>query len=416
MKITDLWNSWSKFWFALTSPLPIALFRIFVGALLLQVLLAQVGSDYMAWYGPNGIIPVASIKHNWWFDAPRFDIFFILPRTELGAQIFYIVYLAALICLTVGFGTKYATIMVAMCNISMHNQQPFSLNGGDAILRIYSLYLVFSDCGAAWSVDSLIRRFKNPEAYEKRFLVPILGARLVQVQLCISYCTTMCFKIVGPQWLNGTAVYYATRLQDLAKYNLPFHLFDNLLFLKLLTWSTLVIETSMFTLVWILELRYWVLASAIMLHLGIDYTINLPVFEWAFMAGYITFVSGEDLEKFIAKLRLFAGNCFGSLKTLEYSLASPRSYSLARLIEGLDFLGRLELKPLEEEEMKGSLITINGISDPSFLFEQLVSTLPVFWLLYPLAKIITARARAQISDKQGSTHNNLNRLQFELNQ
>jgi hypothetical protein len=40
-----------------------------------------------------------------------------------------------------------------------------------------------------------------------------------------------------------------------------------------------------------------VLAAALILHLGIDATINLPVFEWAFIAGLITFVDAEDLDK-----------------------------------------------------------------------------------------------------------------------
>jgi hypothetical protein len=74
-------------------------------------------------------------------------------------------------------------------------------------------------------------------------------------------------------------------------------LFDSLAFCKFLSWYTLLVEGAMFTLVWIRELRYFVLVSAVILHLGIDFAINLPVFEWAFIFSLIAFVEPEDIRK-----------------------------------------------------------------------------------------------------------------------
>ncbi len=56
----------------------------------------------------------------------------------------------------------------------------------------------------------------------------------------------------------------------------------------------------MFTLVWIKEIRYFVLAAALILHLGIDLAINLPVFEWAFIFALVTFVEPEDIRKILS--------------------------------------------------------------------------------------------------------------------
>ncbi len=304
MNLNVAYQAWQKFWFAPTSPLPMAVFRIFVGALLLQNILINIGSDYMTWYGPKSIISFQTIKNYWWFNTPHFDIFQILPPTEAGAMTFWWLYVLALICLTCGFCTRYAAIIVCLCNVSMHNHEPFNINGGDSMLRLYSMYLPFSECGAALSIDSLIKRFLHPELKHEKVLVLCLGTRLIQLQICIVYWSTFCYKIVGPQWLDGTAVYYATRLQDMAKFSLPGGLFDNLFLLKLLTWFTLIVEFGMFTAVWISQFRYWVLLGALILHLGIDYAINLPLFEWAFMVGFITFVRGEDLEAFLALVKV----------------------------------------------------------------------------------------------------------------
>jgi hypothetical protein len=72
---------------------------------------------------------------------------------------------------------------------------------------------------------------------------------------------------------------------------------DNLFLLKGLNWYTLIIELFGWTLIWFKETRYWVVVGLLVLHMGIDYIINLPVFEWAFIAALITFVDPQDWRR-----------------------------------------------------------------------------------------------------------------------
>ncbi|MBX9722200.1 MAG: hypothetical protein K2X81_12445, partial [Candidatus Obscuribacterales bacterium] len=62
-------------------------------------------------------------------------------------------------------------------------------------------------------------------------------------------------------------------------------------------WYTLVIEFAMWTFVWFRETRYYILIGTLFLHLGIDVAINLPVFEWAFIAGLAAFIYPDDLDQ-----------------------------------------------------------------------------------------------------------------------
>jgi hypothetical protein len=119
--------------------------------------------------------------------------------------------------------------------------------------------------------------------------------RMIQVQLALVYWQTFCCKIVGAQWLDGTAVYYATRLDDMLRFPAPF-ISDNMFILKGLDYGTLVIEFAAWTVIFVKELRYYVLFGLLCLHLGIDYLINLPVFEWAFIFTLITFVEPGHLD------------------------------------------------------------------------------------------------------------------------
>jgi hypothetical protein len=80
---------------------------------------------------------------------------------------------------------------------------------------------------------------------------------------------------------------------------------NNMFLLKALNWFTLIIELAGWTLIWFKDTRYWVLLGLLGLHLGIDYMINLPVFEWAFICTLLTFVPSHDLTHFFSRLSAY---------------------------------------------------------------------------------------------------------------
>jgi hypothetical protein len=176
----------------------------------------------------------------------------------------------------------------------LHNQNPFNINGGDNLLRLVPLYLSMSQCGERLSVDRLIKRRWFPELLKESYWPWAL--RLLQIQIAIVYWQNSVAKLAGPQWVAGTAVYYATRLQELSGLPIPF-LFDNQIICALLTWMALTIEVCLWTLIWVKECRYWVLLAGVMLHVGIDLSINLPMFEWLFICSYVCFIEPQDLQR-----------------------------------------------------------------------------------------------------------------------
>ncbi len=294
MTLKTLWQAWRKFWFEPQSITPLALYRILLNMLILQSLLVHIGTDFLTWYGPRAISPLEAIQQYFWVGEPRFDVMLSLPQEDGWYVGYYISLVIATICGVLGLFTRYSTLYVCLGLISFHHHMPFNINGGDTFLRLTSIFLAASPCGEAWSLDNVIKRRRG---------IPITklhnpwALRMIQLQLAIAYCDTFWCKIIGVQWLDGTAVYFATRLDDLLKVDIPF-LFDNLFYCKLLSWGTLIIEFAMWTFVWFKDLRYYVLLSALCLHLGIDLTINLPVFEWAFIFCLVTFIEPQDLEWF----------------------------------------------------------------------------------------------------------------------
>ncbi|PZM79040.1 MAG: hypothetical protein DKT66_21385 [Candidatus Melainabacteria bacterium] len=289
----SFWNAWRNFWFCPVTAEPMAVFRILLGLLILQILIISIGGDFLDWYGTHAIVQNETVRTHYWNLQPRFDLLLLFPSDD-GLRLYYYSIVAAAIFMTVGFCTRISCIYVALALISMHHHDPFNINGGDAFVRLMSMYICFAPCGDCFSLDRLIaeRRAGHKLPVVAKSAWPL---RLIQMQIAIVYFHTFVCKVNGTQWWDGTAVYFATRLEDLMRLRMP--LFDSLLFCQLLSWYTLLVEGAMFTLVWIKELRYFVLASAVILHLGIDFAINLPVFEWAFISALIVFVEPDDIRK-----------------------------------------------------------------------------------------------------------------------
>lgn len=382
-KLLDLWVN---FLFEKRSPIPIALFRIIFGLLVLQSALIHVGDCVLLWYGPHAVCSPESVRTYWWWNQPHLDLFLLFPETDAGTLAVWYLYVTATVLLTVGLFTQPAAIIVCLCLISLHNHQPFNINGGDSMLRLYSGYLIFSRSGAALSVDRLMQRFRNP-TFGVASTPPLIepwGQRMIQLQLAIAYCSTFFHKLNGTQWLDGTAVYYATRLDDMMRNPVPW-LYNNSLFCKLMTWYTLIVEGAMFTLVWLKEFKYYVLASTAILHLGIDYSINLPVFEWAFMAGFLTFVEPSDFTKSadFLKTRITIG--FGPGADFTYNPNNKTQTAWASVLEGMDIFGRLKIGASQEGDHSGLVAkTSLGQWHGFKLFCWLTGQLPLLYPLYPL--------------------------------
>jgi hypothetical protein len=68
------------------------------------------------------------------------------------------------------------------------------------------------------------------------------------------------------------------------------------------TWGTLVIELALATLVFGRPMRGWVLLAGLLLHLGIEYSMNIPFFAAIICAGYIAHYEGWEVEGFARRL------------------------------------------------------------------------------------------------------------------
>src|SRR5262249_514468 len=136
---------------------------------------------------------------------------------------------------------------------------------------------------------------------------PPWAQRLIQFNLAAVYADAFWTKAVSEQWLSGLSVYYATRLDQFKGLPVPL-LLDHVWICKLLSWGTLRIELAMWTLIWFRDIRYWLLAAAILFHLGLDWAMNIPLFQLIMIATFVVFVDPADLTKVMNAIKGRAGD------------------------------------------------------------------------------------------------------------
>jgi hypothetical protein len=338
MSVRRVVATWNRFFFAPQSPVPIALFRMLYGLLIIATLLL-LRPDWLAWYGAHAWTSVSTMHKM--EPGMRLNLFTILPQSDRWAEALFWLFLIAAVCLTIGFLTRASSVVVFLCLVSIQQRNVYILNPGDGFLRVAGFFLMFAPAGAALSIDRLIRIWKGKEGPEVPLAAP-WAQRMIQIEVALVYFATFCWKSMGADWVNGTALYYVFRLDEVRRFPLPSWIMQPV-FVKIGTWLTLAIEFSLGTLIWFKELRYPVLLLGVLLHLTLEYSLNIPLFQWVMLSSYVLFIEPADLTRFWRWLRdKMPGRAREPLLVL-YDGESNRMSRIANVLRAVDVLGRLRI-------------------------------------------------------------------------
>jgi len=256
------------------------------------------------------------------------------------------------------------------------------------------MILAFSNAGDAFSLDNLIRAFR--EDWRVTGFAPKLSApwaqRWYQLQLTFVYCHTFFAKLSGKHWVDGWAVYFASRYDDCQRFMLPI-IYDNPFTVKLLSWYTLVIEFLLWTFVWFRDTRYWILLGGLFLHFGIETTMNLPLFEWIFMSSYLAFVYPEDLTRVMDVIKVKVHKYFGEPVILAFDGHDGSAVCAAGVLHRMDIFGFMNLIDFRGQEFASRSSELDGAVHRLYLenkegwltsfvaLQWMALRLPLLWFL-----------------------------------
>ena len=282
-------EAWEQFFFAPESPVSIGLFRILYGICVsLTVILLH--SDWLNWFGVHSWVSLATMQRM--EPGVRLNLFTVMPQNDHWITAFFWVFLGFAMLLTIGLWTRVSSAVVFLCLASMQQRNLFITNGGDTFLRVAGFFLMFAPAGAALSVDRWLRVRRGLAG---AVIVPRApwAQRMIQFEMALLYFSAFLWKIKGNTWRNGTALYYVLHLREIQRFPLPMW-FQTWPVLRMGSWTVLLLEFSLGVLIWFRPFRYPLLLLGLLFHLLLEYSLNIPMFQWDVLTAYVLFVDPED--------------------------------------------------------------------------------------------------------------------------
>jgi uncharacterized membrane protein YphA (DoxX/SURF4 family) len=279
ISVEQIFDFWNWFFHEPESLFPLAVFRAAFGVLILlkALLLIPVVPRHLA---TDAVVDFARFEK--FVGRRRLNLLNVLPATTASVYLLIGLTCVAGVCIAIGFWTRVASIVAFLAIASLHHRNSSIFHGGDTVIRIMCFLMIFSPSSAGWSLDAWLAG-KWESAGDPWCL------RLMQIQVSIIYARTVFWKLRGTRWRNGTAAFYPINCDAYTRFRLPEKLMSPL-FIKIATWGTLVVESSLGSIIWIEECRFWVVLAGVLLHLQLEYIMNLQLFGWTMIACLLLFL------------------------------------------------------------------------------------------------------------------------------
>jgi hypothetical protein len=279
-----------RFWHAPLRAERLGLMRVLLGLSLLTDQLFQYLPNFREFFGPEGVAPAglhdAYQLSQWRWTAAFFytdDLSVLYPA--------FFAWVAVTALWAAGLCTRLMNLAVWFGALCFIYRNPNILNGGDDVMQVGVFLLLLAPCGKALSLDALVRRWWTGQpgpAY-----TPAWPVRLIQIQLCLIYCTTGIIKLKGEwsdgpfqgTWWDGTSIHYVLNYVTMSRWSFAQ--------LPLPLWMTAAMT---YVSVWwealfpLLVLPRWTRGPAlwfgVLFHLGIYFTIEVGWFSFYTLSFY----------------------------------------------------------------------------------------------------------------------------------
>lgn len=220
-----------------------------------------------------------------------------------------------------GWRTRAVSVLFAVMVASFHARAIFMTDGGDNLILLMAVYLLFTACGRRWSLDARRAGRKarrrapsdgEPVATEtststgtgrpglraeladaRRTLTTVLhncAMFVIAAQVCFLYGSAGLYKVQGGTWGNGTALHYVLNLHLFQPWPALSALADeHPLLIAVAAYLAVLLQVAFpFTLFG--KLKYPVLTMLLGMHMGIAVLMGLPLFSGAMIVADAVFL------------------------------------------------------------------------------------------------------------------------------
>ncbi len=251
--------------------------RASLGAALLYEYAANYSWRYYFW-GPDRIsqaFPLSGLSPYAWSDS------------LLYFDVILLVGILVTVLFTVGIGGRPVTVCVYVMTTALQDLNGLITDGGDNITRIVLLYMIFADLSGR----------RDREVSTVTGLVHNAAILAIVVQLSLLYLSTGLYKMMGPYWQNGVALYYILRVNSFSWTGIGgAALYENEYLVVALTYATVLFEVAFSFALLNSWARRIVLIIGLGFHFGIAVTMGLVVFSWMMLSLYFVCLTDREYD------------------------------------------------------------------------------------------------------------------------
>ncbi|SDM27367.1 HTTM domain-containing protein [Streptomyces wuyuanensis] len=281
--------------------------------------------------------------------------------TALWFEAVYAVAVLSSLLLLLGWRTRTMSVVFMVGVLSLQNRSIFMGDGGDNVIHLMAIYLVFTRCGRVWSADARrARRRTEPDRSQDRWgpvLWTVLGLLLlvgtlthrvggewwmalllwglwvsqgvwwavnrhapdsehrtlldvlanlahnaalvvIMAEVCLIYATAGWYKIQGSRWQDGSALYYPLKLDYFTPWPALSDLLANSgLVVMVLTYGTVLVQVAFPFTLFNRKVKNVLLVAMMLEHAGIALLLGLPFFSLAMIAADAVFLPTSFLRR-----------------------------------------------------------------------------------------------------------------------
>ena len=243
--------------------------------------------DGSHWFSDAGVLRAATSEQQ--LNGEFKSLLHFLPQTPEMVQSLLMLLMVQSLLMLLGVWSRFQATCIFVLLTSFQHRNVLIVDGQDSVMRWFVFIMIFMPLDHRWSLLNYVRGKVSTANSANAWAL-----RLLQVEMTAIYFSSAFMKVAGETWRDGTALYYVARSDDVfGRFWLPAALFETSWIVNLCTWSVLAVEIFIPVGLWVHRLRPVALVLAFGLHLAIEYSMNLFLFQWLMMVGLVSFLQLE---------------------------------------------------------------------------------------------------------------------------
>ncbi len=278
-----------------------SLLRVIAGTTIVyQFLINHAQRRYL--FGPDGVFPWEDFIHHASLSGQL--SLYALSRSTWWFEFLYHAGIVVAFAWTCGWRTRLTTPLTWALWLSMHWRTPHLWDGGDNLMQIVLIYMIFADVGAHFTLCR--RRGPAPARDLPHPSMVVHNAAMLALALQVSfvYLVAGLAKVSGESWPSGVALYYALRAPEFRLPGVSELIWQNAGVLVPLAYVTVAFQIAFpFFLFLNRFTRHLAVAVAVMFHLGIGMVMGLVTFASFLIAADLALVGDAEYRGLAAGAR-----------------------------------------------------------------------------------------------------------------